>query len=69
MWLMTKKGHQKFWRMKFEKFVGKREKFLKFSTESGNFSKIGGNLKPEANASWPQGGWTPLNILLVQDKI
>jgi len=32
-------------------------KFVKVSTESKNFSKIGGNLKQEGgNASWPQRG-------------
>jgi len=35
-------------------------KFGKFSTESENFSEIGGNLKQRGNASWPQSGWTPL---------
>ena len=33
---------------------------LKISTESENFSKIGGKSETGGNASWPQGGWTPL---------
>jgi len=36
---MTKKGHQKIWRMEIEKFVGKRH------TESEKILKMGGNLK------------------------
>ena len=39
---MTKeKGHQKFWRMKIEKFFGKKVKFVKFSKESEKFSATG----------------------------
>src|SRR6218665_123295 len=62
-WWMTKKGHQKFWRMKIEKFLGKKEKFGKFSTESENFSKIGGNLKQGGKMHHGlRRGWTPLCI-------
>src|SRR6218665_1155292 len=53
---MTKKSHQKCWPMKIENFFRKR----KFSTESEHFWKIGGNLKHGGDASWLQGGWTPL---------
>src|SRR6218665_2976792 len=56
LWSMTKKGHQKFWRMKIEKFFGKREKFLKFSTESGNFSKIGGKSETGGKCIMASGG-------------
>src|SRR6218665_3489867 len=43
-----------------EKFFGKRSHFLKFSTESENFSKIGGKSETEEkNASWPQGDGRP----------
>ena len=42
---MTKKGRQKFWQMKCEKFSGKKAKFGKFSAESDKFSGIGGNMK------------------------
>jgi len=44
---MTKKSHEKFWRMKNENFIGKAKIYeKKISTESGNFSrKQGGNLK------------------------
>jgi len=54
LWSMTKKkkGHREIFREKV--------KFWKFSIESENFSKIGGNLKQRGNASWPQGGWAPL---------
>jgi len=40
-----KEGHQKFWRMKIEIFGVEKVKLGKFSTESENFSEIGGNLK------------------------
>jgi len=42
------------------KYFLEKVTFWKFSTESENLSKIGGNLKQGWNASWPQGGWTPL---------
>src|SRR6218665_3965416 len=42
------------------KFFLEKVKFVKFSRKSEIFSKIGGNLKQGGNASWPQGGWTPL---------
>ena len=36
-------------------------KLWKFSLESENFSKIGGKSETGGeNASWSQGGWTPL---------
>src|SRR6218665_3582496 len=35
-------------------------KVRKFSIESENFSKIGGNLKQRGSATWSQRGWTPL---------
>ena len=45
--------------MKIGNFSGK-VKFGKFSTESENFSKIGGKSETGGNASWPKRGWTPL---------
>jgi|SRR6218665_1974671 len=42
---MTKKGHQKFWRMKSGKFLWGKVKLGKFSTECENFSQMGENLK------------------------
>jgi len=50
----------KFRRMKIKKFCREKVKLWKFSSESEIFWKIGGNLKQGGNASWSQGGWTPL---------
>jgi len=37
-------------------------KLLKFSRKSEHFSEIGGKSETGGkNASWSQGGWTPLN--------
>ena len=45
-----------------EIFRGK-VKCLKFCSESENFSEIGGKSETGwENASWSQGGWTPLVI-------
>jgi len=56
LWSMTKKGQQKFWRMKIEKFFGKRYNFR----QSLIFFKIGGKSETgEENASWPQGDGRP----------
>ena len=41
-------------------FSGKG-KIVKFSSESEHFSKIGGKSETGGNASWSQGGWTPLS--------
>src|SRR6218665_914348 len=54
---MTKKSHQKFWRMKIEKFFWKRYNFENFQQSLNIFRKYGGNLKQGGgNASWPQRG-------------
>ena len=39
---MTKNGHEKFWRMKIEKYFWEKVKLGKFSTESEKFVEIGG---------------------------
>jgi len=50
---MTKKGHQKFWRIKIKNFLGGNVKFGKFSAESEVFGNRG-NLKQRGIASLPQ---------------
>src|SRR6218665_1532811 len=62
---MTKKSHQKFWRMKLKKFFRKRVTFLKIFSESENFSKIGGNLKQGRKCIMVSGGWTPLILYYI----
>ena len=44
-------------------------KFRKFSTESGNLSKIGGNMKQGRYASWPQGDGRPWLFLSAVDIV
>jgi len=56
---MTKKGNQKFWRMKIGIFL-EREKLGKVSTESDKFSEIGGKSETGGNGRLPQEEWTPL---------
>src|SRR6218665_2523861 len=58
---MTKKKSSEILADENQEIFQEKVKFLKFSTESEIFSKIGGNLKRGENASWSQGGWTPLN--------
>ena len=54
---MTKKSHQKFWRMKIGKFLGKSKIGTNFHGVRTKFSEIGGgNLKQRGNASLPQWG-------------
>ena len=51
------------------KNVPKIAKFEKFSTESENFSEIGGgNLKQGGHTSLSQGGWTPLGRPIDQES-
>jgi len=45
--------------MKMGYFFGKRLHFRNFPESQKNFENRG-NLKRGENASWPQGGWTPL---------
>ena len=42
------------------KFIREKVKFRKFSTESGNVSKIGGKSETEGKCIMASGGWTPL---------
>ena len=60
MWSMTKKRSSEILADENREIFREKVKFRNFSTESENFSKIGGNLKQGGNASWPQGGWTHL---------
>jgi len=62
---MTKKGRQKFWRMKIGQFFGKRSNWENFSRGPQNVSEIGGNLKQGGNASIIAGRLTPLYTSLV----
>jgi len=46
------------------KFFQEKVKFLKFSRKSKkNFENRGESETGRGNASWPQGGWTPLSII------
>jgi len=51
---MTKKGRQKFWRMKNREISGKRPNWGNFPRSPINFSEKG-NLKQGENESLPQG--------------
>src|SRR6218665_3021117 len=59
---MTKKGRQKFCRMKIEKLFPEKVKLRKFSTESEKFSEIGGKSETGGNLKHRvlRGEWTPL---------
>ena len=69
MWPMTKKRSSEIFADENGKFFREKVKFLEFSRKSEKFSKIGGNLKHgEGNASWPQGGWTPLTAKVKNER-
>ena len=53
---MTKKRSSEISADENQEIFPEKVKFWKFSSESQNFSKIGGNLKQGGNASWSQGG-------------
>src|SRR6218665_2856342 len=57
---MTKKRSSEILVHENQEIFREKVKLRKFSSESENFSKIGGNLKQRENASWSKGGWTPL---------
>ena len=42
------------------KFCSEKGKISEISRKSKKISKIGGKSETGGNASWPQGGWTPL---------
>ena len=62
MWSMTKKKRSsEISADENQEIFREKVKFKKFSSEFENFSKIGGKSETEGgNASWSQGGWTPL---------
>jgi len=56
---MTKKSHQKFWRMKIENFFGKKRNWENFPQSLTNFPKQRGQSETGGNASLPQGDGHP----------
>ena len=61
LWSMTKKRRSsEISADENQEIFQEKVKFRKFSSESEDFPKIGGNLKQGGNASWSQRGWTPL---------
>jgi len=65
---MSKKGHQKYWRMKIDKIICSEKVNLgNVSPESEMFfGNRWENLKQEGNTSLPQVGWTSLQIWTVR---
>ena len=63
LWSMTKKRSSEILADENKEIFREKVKLTTFSTESENFSKIGGKSETGVgNASWSQRGWTPLYI-------
>jgi len=61
LWWMTKKGHQKFWPMKSEKFSGKG-KILKIVHRVWTFFENRGKSETGEKCIMASEGWTPLTV-------